>query len=83
MLYQKTFYNIPSDRRMAYRVLKLGGYVPEEIVIRREINQIEDFLRNGSDTKERVARLERTFGKKLQLRPESPSYDNVVERLPK
>lgn len=93
MLYQKTFHNIPSDRRMAYRVLKLGGYVPEEIVIRREINQIEDFLRNGSDTKERVARLERidflrfrlerTFGKKLQLRPESPCYDNVVERLSK
>jgi|GEM_PF-3548652 len=83
MLYQKTFHNISSDRRMAYRVLKPAGYVPEEIVIRREINQIEDFLRNGSDTKERVARLERTFGKKLQLRPESPCYDNVVERLPK
>ncbi|AGF77943.1 protein of unknown function (DUF1992) [Desulfocapsa sulfexigens DSM 10523] len=83
MLYQETFHNIPSDRRMAYGVLKLGGYVPEEIAIRREINQMEDFLRNGSDTKERVVRLERTFGKKLQLRPESPCYDNVVERLPK
>ncbi len=45
------FRNVPSDRRMAYRVLKLGGYVPEEIVIQREINQIEEFLRNCSDTK--------------------------------
>lgn len=87
------FHNIPADRRMAYRVLKLGGYVPEEIAIRKEINQIEDFLRNCSDTKERVARLkridflrfrlERTFGKKLKLRPESPYYDDVVDRLSK
>ena len=87
------FRNVPSDRRMAYRVLKLGGYVPEEIVIQREINQIEEFLRNCSDTKERVAqlkridflkfKLDRTFGKKLQLRPESPYYDTVVERLSK
>ncbi|MEA3468871.1 MAG: hypothetical protein U9R57_11730 [Thermodesulfobacteriota bacterium] len=43
--------------------------------------------------KERVAELKRidflrfkldcTFGKKLQLRPESPYYDTVVERLSK
>lgn len=87
------FLNVPSDRRMAYRVLKYGGFVPEEIAIQREINQIEDFLRVCSDTKERVAqlkridflrfKLERTFGKKLRLRPESPYYDHVVDRLSK
>ncbi len=87
------FRNVPPDRRMAYRILKYGGYVPEEIAIQREINQIEDFLRVCSDTKERVAqlkridflrfRLERTFGKKLRLRPESPYYDDIVDRLSK
>ena len=76
---------------MAYRLLKHGGYVPEELEIRKEINKIEDLLRDCSDTKEKVAqvkridflrfRLERDFGKQLTLRPESPYYDTVVERL--
>ena len=87
------FLDLPADRRMAYRLLKHGGYVPEELEIRKEINKIEDLLRNCSDTKERIAqvkridflrfRLERDFGKKLTLRPESPYYDTVVERLSK
>lgn len=85
------FRNVPDDRRMAYRILKNAGYVPEEISIQREINQIEDFLRDCVDEKERVRNLkkidflrfkmERQTGKKFNLSPDSPYYERVVDRV--
>lgn len=32
---------VPADMRMAYRILKNAGYVPEEVRLRREIADLE------------------------------------------
>ncbi len=36
---------IPEELRMAYRILKNSGFLPEELRLRREISDINDLLR--------------------------------------
>ncbi|MCL2341108.1 MAG: DUF1992 domain-containing protein, partial [Proteobacteria bacterium] len=36
--------NVPEDLRMAYRLLKNGGYVPEEVTLQKEITRLEQLL---------------------------------------
>jgi len=38
---------IPDDLRMAYRILKNAGLVPEEIAMLREVGQLEALVRDG------------------------------------
>jgi hypothetical protein len=76
---------------MAYRILKNAGYVPEEVAIQREINQIEDFLGQCRDEKKRLEslkrmdvlriRMEQRTGKRMNLRPDSDYFTRVVERI--
>ncbi len=35
---------IPPELRAAYRVLKNSGYLPAELVLRKEIKQVEELL---------------------------------------
>ena len=42
--------HIPPDLRMAYKVLRNGGYVPEEVAERREIQSLLDMLEQGPGT---------------------------------
>lgn len=51
--------HIPEEMRMAYRVLKNAGYVPEEIANRKEISQLTDLLENGTDEKNRLKSMRR------------------------
>src|SRR5665647_3931894 len=40
---------VPDDLRMAYRLLKNAGYVPEEIAIQKEIIRTEQLLATCTD----------------------------------
>jgi hypothetical protein len=40
---------IPEDLRMAYRILKNAGLVPEEVTMLREIGQLEALVRERRD----------------------------------
>lgn len=40
---------VPPEMRLAYRVLKNAGYVPEEVRLRREIADLESVLREPAD----------------------------------
>jgi hypothetical protein len=44
---------VPEDLRMAYRVLKNTGYVPEEMQLRKEIVSLQDLLNLCKDESER------------------------------
>lgn len=41
---------VPADLRMAYRVLKNAGYVPEEVRLRREIEDVGRLLEFCDDS---------------------------------
>ncbi len=83
--------DVPADLRMAYRLLKNAGYVPEEVALQKEIRSLEQALASESDEREKVrqlkrisclrARLESRTGKTLQLGEDGPYYSRVVERL--
>lgn len=83
--------NVPSELRMAYRMLKNAGYVPEEVALQKEIVRTEDLLRHCVDEQEKYVqlkklnflkfKLELRMGKKLQLDDDSPYFGNVVNKL--
>jgi hypothetical protein len=86
-----TMADVPDDLRMAYRLLKNAGYVPEEIAMQKEITRIEQLLANCTDEKEKVrqltkisclkTKLETRMGRAIQLGEEGPYYNQMVDRL--
>lgn len=47
---------VPPELRLAFRVLKNAGYIPEEVRLRREISELENFSRDPlADPAERRA----------------------------
>lgn len=45
---------IPEDLRVAYRVLKNAGYLPDEVRLRRDIEQAEQLLLQAQTQEERL-----------------------------
>lgn len=43
---------LPAELRLAYRILKNAGYVPEQVQLRREIGDIQALLRHCDETPE-------------------------------
>lgn len=83
--------NVPSQLRMAYRILRNAGYAPEELALQKEILRIEDMLANCSDEKIKIKqmkkleflrfKLDTRMGKKLQVDSDSPYYSTVVGKV--
>lgn len=83
--------NVPEDLRMAYRLLKNAGYVPEEVAMQKEIARLEDMVAACTDEKEKIrqlkkigclkTKLECRLGRPMELGEETPYYNRVVERL--
>ena len=83
--------NVPAHLRMAYRILRNAGYVPEEVALQKEIVRIEDMLAHCSDEQVKIkqmkkleflrVKLDSKMGKKLQVDVDSPYYSKVVENI--
>jgi Domain of unknown function (DUF1992). len=83
--------HIPEDLRMAYRLLKNGGYIPEEVALQKEINRLDQLLVTCTDEREKVrqlrrisclkAKLESRLGRSMELGEHTPYYNRVVDRL--
>ena len=82
---------VPDDLRMAYRLLKNAGYVPEEVTLKKEISRIEDLLVTCRDELEKITQLKRLgclktklecrMGRAIQLGEDGPYYGRVVEKI--
>jgi hypothetical protein len=82
---------VPEDLRMAYRLLKNAGYVPEELALHQEITRLEQLLETCTEEKEKVrqlkkigclkTKLECRMGRVIELGEEGPYYNRVVDRL--
>ena len=80
---------VPPELRMAYKILKNAGYIPEEVRLRREIHDVEALIRTAHSVEERsdaarrlrvlMARLGQSRGGSLQL--EQAYYDQLLNRL--
>ena len=88
---QEDLSHVPVDLRMAYRLLKNAGYVPEEVSLQKEITRMEQLLGTCTDEKEKVrqlkkisclkTKLECRMGRSIELGEEGPYYERVVDRL--
>jgi hypothetical protein len=84
-------HHIPEELRVAYRILKNAGYVPMEIELRREINQVEQLLTGIEDAAEKnritkklnylMTRLSFSRGTKTDLRVEAAYYEKLRKKL--
>jgi hypothetical protein len=82
---------VPEELRVAYRVLKNAGYVPQEIELRKEIDSVEALLAHAQQTEERLraakrlsllmTRLSAIRGESLSLERERVYRDRMAERL--
>ncbi|KIX11326.1 DnaJ family domain-containing protein [Dethiosulfatarculus sandiegensis] len=71
--------NLDEEVRLTYKVLKNAGYTPPELDVKKEINQIEDFLAGSPDEKSRYKALKRLnylTMKMGSLRPQTTSLAN-------
>ena len=83
--------NVPTDLRMAYKVLKNAGYVPEEVALQKEIARTEDLLSRCRDEKEKLKQLKKLSflqfklecktGRRLRVENDSPYFDRVVDKI--
>jgi len=80
---------VAPELRMAYKILKNAGYVPEEVRLRREIHDVEALVHTAQSVEDRsdaarrlrllMSRLGQSRGGSLQL--EQAYYDQLVERM--
>ena len=82
---------IPEDLRIAYKMLKNGGYLPPEIQTKKEIQHLEDLIAATEDEHTRVKqikklnylvmKLDAQRGNSTTLENQQAYYRKVVEKL--
>lgn len=82
---------VPDDLKMAYKVMKMGGYLPPEIEERKEIKKLEDLIAATEDEHERLQQMKKlnVLLMKIDAKRSSPVnitcqqdyYRKVVERI--
>lgn len=80
---------VAPELRVAYRILKNAGYVPEEVRLLAELNSAEQLLRQALDGEERAAASARVrvllgrlnSGRATLLQAEADYFARLLERL--
>jgi len=83
--------HLPPEMRLAYRILKNSGYMPEEVARRKEIDDIKGMLESCTDEQTRyrqiqklnylVTKLNEQRRVPVRLETEQAYYSKVVERV--
>lgn len=80
---------VPEELRVAYRIMKNAGYVPDELRLFAELRSAEQLLMQARHAEERVAAgarlrilLERLgSGRAVTMQVQSQYFEQLVERL--
>lgn len=82
---------VPEDLRMAYKMLKNAGYVPEEFLEEKEIVTATELLAAATDEQERYRQMQKLNllvmkvnarrRRPVNLEKEQVYYQKVVERI--
>ena len=83
--------NVPEDLRIAYKMLKNSGYIPEELALHKEIVRTEELLAHATDEQEKYKQLKKlnylkfklecNRGRPLYIDDESPYYGKIVDKV--
>lgn len=74
---------VPDEFRLAYRVLKNAGCSPPQLGVRKELTNLNMLLASVTDAHEarRIGRRMSVLAASLGLRPDTPYYAALSERL--
>lgn len=82
---------VPSDLKMAYKILKNSGYLPPEVEERKEVKRLEDLIAKTEDEHERLKQMKKlnVLLMKLEAKRVIPTaissqsnyYHKVVENI--
>lgn len=80
---------VPMNLQMAYKILKNGGYLPPEMELRKEINNLAELLSTLEEGEERSTRLRRlrfllekfSSLRKLPFDEESRYFNEILARI--
>ena len=82
---------VPDDLKMAYKILKMSGYLPQEIEERKEIKKLEDLIACTEDEHERLRQMKKLNvllmkmdekrDRPVNISSQSDYYRKVVERV--
>ena len=83
--------HVPEELRMAYKLLRNAGYVPQEIAERKEISNLADMLERCSDEQEKVRQIRKLHcmltqmrmrhRKSVLLEQDDPDYQQLLDRI--
>jgi hypothetical protein len=59
--------HVPEEMRLAYKLLKNAGFIPPELIIRKEINSVTQLLGQEEDAKEKHLLLKKLNYLRLKL----------------
>jgi len=62
----RSYVETPEDLRMCYSILKQGNFVPEEVALLQEIEELKDQRKASADETER-ARLTKTINERTLI----------------
>ncbi len=82
---------VPADLKMAYKILKNSGHVPQEIIDRKEVQRLEELIASSKDEHTRLQqmrkldvllmKMESSRGKAFNLQNQDEYYARVVEKV--
>lgn len=82
---------VPADLRMAYKILKNSGHLPQEVLDRREVQRLEELIAACEDEHVRLrqmrklslllTRMEARGSRPVNLEASRDYYAKVVERV--
>lgn len=85
------YYRVPEEFRMAYSILKNAGCLPPELMVKKEILQIEDMLAQIKDEKEKylqikklnflVTKLNTMRNTRVDFEEQQRYYEKLVARM--
>ena len=85
--------HIPEDLRLAYKILKNADCLPPDLLLKKEIRQMEDMLENIPDERERcrmiksinykIMKLNMTRNRPPLLEETQIYYDKLVDKMAK
>ena len=82
---------VPAELKIAYKILKNGGFLPPEVEERKEVKRLEDLITSTEDEHERLRQMKklevllmkidakRSFSTSINSQHEY--YRNLVERI--
>lgn len=71
---------VPEELKMAYKILKNGGYLPPEIEERKEVKRLEDLIAKTEDEHERVKQMKKLSVLLMKVEAQRSFSSNIADQ---